>query len=189
MTDRRAKTENKRSVAVRSHRKCRSMFRDVVSLKEAGFQGFWTVAQLRAMGLISVPNEGGIYLALWTDEYVEFLDESTGTSLNGRDPTVPTSILYDRWNYDSVVVYIGKAGGPSQKATLRTRLNQFLQFGKGVYAPHWGGRYVWQIADSDSIRICWHTGFNLEPRWTENLLILRFKSEFGGRYPFANLRC
>lgn len=164
------------------------MFQDVAALKEAGFAGFWTVRQLRHIGLIAVPNEMGVYLALWTDEYYEFLENSRALPVNGRDPSVSVDTLYDKWVHDSVVIYIGKAGGPTQKATLRSRIAQFVQFGNGASVPHWGGRYVWQIADSDSVGICWHTSFDCEPQLAERLLITRFKGENRGMRPFANLR-
>ncbi len=164
------------------------MFHDVSELKGAGFAGFWTVAQLRGLGLATVPDERGVYLALWPDEYYEFVDESPAGQLDGRNPSVSIDVLYEKWVHDTVVIYIGKAGGRDQKATLRTRIDQFLRFGAGVRAPHWGGRYVWQIADCDSMQLCWMSTPRDIPACIEQQLILRFKCDYHGQRPFANLR-
>jgi hypothetical protein len=61
-----------------------------------------------------------------------------------------------------------------------------MEFGKGRDVGHWGGRYIWQIQDSDDFLIAWKPLTNEEPDTIESALIEEFRNKFGKR-PFANL--
>lgn len=78
------------------------------------------------------------------------------------------------------MIYIGKA------AVLRDRLRGYMRFGEGKPAPHWGGRYIWQLADAKSLLVCWKATPDEAPRLVERRLIQEFCAQYGKR-PFANL--
>jgi hypothetical protein len=80
------------------------------------------------------------------------------------------------------VVYIGN---PDVAAK---RLKQFARFGAGQPIGHWGGRYIWQLADSDALLVAWHAiTWSESPREYEKRLLALFGELGDGRRPFANL--
>ena len=89
-------------------------------------------------------------------------------------------VLQSNWVDDTDTVYIGKA------TSLRSRLRQYAAFGAGKPIGHWGGRYIWQLADASSLLVCWRPT-TTTPASVESALIADFVSVFGKR-PFANLR-
>jgi hypothetical protein len=116
----------------------------------------------------------------------EFLEKGCGGHFKGKNPNVAISELQKNWVNDAKVVYIGKAGGTGKKATLKSRLKQYLHFGLGKPVGHWGGRLIWQLKHSSDLVICWKSLPTDEPRDYEAKLIKLFISKFGKR-PFANL--
>jgi hypothetical protein len=92
----------------------------------------------------------------------------------------------ERWIPSASVVYIGKAGGNDQRATLRARIRSFMQFGLGYPCSHWGGRCIWQLADAKALRVYWAVTHDEEPMTAESQLIDAFRQSYGG-LPFANL--
>jgi hypothetical protein len=94
--------------------------------------------------------------------------------------------LKSNWVENSLVVYIGKAGSETSKATLNSRLKQYFGFGQGKNIGHWGGRLIWQLKNSADLIVCWKPLPTDDPRTFENQLIKKFVSEFSKR-PFANL--
>jgi hypothetical protein len=70
---------------------------------------------------------------------------------------------------------------------LKSRLKQYMDFGAGKLVGHKGGRYIWQLADSDKLQICWMPTQSEEPEKVERRLIQMFKAVHGKR-PFANLQ-
>lgn len=84
------------------------------------------------------------------------------------------------------IIYIGKAGGEGERSNLRTRIRQYISFGRGYNSPHRGGRYIWQIDDVDALWIYFKEDSG--PRETERRLIQDFKRKHGGKRPFANHR-
>lgn len=168
------------------------MFSNLNLIKAAGFVGFKTINQLRDTKLEDVPGESptdrGVYLVLRTDLNLPvFLEQSIGGHFKGREPTVSIDTLRQNWVDGSFVIYIGKAGASDSHTTLRSRLKQYLAFGEGRAVGHWGGRYIWQIAESEKLTICWKATPNHEPRELEQMLIQQFKAEYSGNRPFANL--
>ena len=126
-------------------------------------------------------------MVLYLDSMVPvFLAEGTGGYFKGRNPNVPVDVLECNWVQGTPVTYIGKAGGSTSNATLRSRVRQYLRFGQGNNVGHWGGRYIWQLENTDNLAVCWKFVTDEEPREIESRLIQMFISDFGKR-PFANL--
>ena len=68
------------------------------------------------------------------------------------------------------------------------RLRQYARFGAGAPVGHWGGRYIWQLADSSELLVAWHVISWYEiARDYERRLLKRFAELHDGRRPFANL--
>ena len=109
----------------------------------------------------------------------------TGGHFKRKDPNVSIDVLKLNW-VDSLVVYIGQAGGGASNATLNSRLKQYFRFGQGKNAAHYGGRYIWQLENSEDLIVCWKPLPNDDSRTMERQLIKSFKNEFSKR-PFANL--
>lgn len=155
-------------------------FVSVDSLREQGFDGFLTVAEL-AERYREIPDAMGVYLVVALT-----LNMSNGAFFKGRDPNVSAAILSAAWVKSARVINIGKAGGASSSGTLRKRLRQYIRFGHGHAVGHWGGRYIWQLHGCHSLLICWKAT-EIEPRDVERDLIATFRKKFGAR-PFANLQ-
>ena len=155
-------------------------------LEQEGFSGFVTVGQLKK-NIDIVPEEQGVYAVLYTKETEpDFLQRGTGGFFKGEDPNVPLSELKANWVEGADIVYVGKAGGEGSKATLRSRLSQYMKFGSGKPVGHRGGRYIWQLADADDLVICWKV-LSTDPREYERQMIIDFKTAHDGIRPFANL--
>lgn len=157
-------------------------------LKKLGFVGFKTVRELMN-SCKDIPPNMGVYVVLRENESEpQFVKEGTSGFFKGKDPNVSFSELKTNWIDNEPVVYIGKAGGANSSATLQKRLGQYLRFGQGEDIGHWGGRYIWQLSDSQDLVICWKTLTDNEPREVERQMIADFKNAHGGKRPFANLR-
>lgn len=143
----------------------------------SGFSGGQSIEQ----GLGAIPKGKGVYIiARDTTSPPVFINPGTGGHFNGKDPNVSEDELKSKWVDDTCTVYIGKS------SDLRKRLGQYLRFGQGKDVPHWGGRYIWQLADAKSLRIFWkETAEN--PRVVEQAMISEFMLLHGGKRPFANL--
>ncbi len=117
---------------------CEMVKSERVILQLDSFTGFLSVGELRKNSLSQVPEEPGVYVFLRkSDKEVEFLDRSTGGHFKKIDPTISISELKKAWINDTEIVYIGKAGKVEGRATLRSRLKQYLSFGIGSPTPHW----------------------------------------------------
>jgi len=151
-------------------------------LEAAGFIGWRTWAELRANKLAELPLHPGAYLvhrpAL--DDPV-FDDTSLAGHFKRRDPTVPIEVLADNWVAHAHALYIGKANA------LRARLRQYARFGAGERVGHWGGRYIWQLADVGELVVAWRAIASGDTREYERQLLERFAALYDGRRPFANL--
>lgn len=149
-------------------------------LKDSGFTGFIPVSELREGGLKMIPDVSGVYMVLRiSDVHPEFLVIGSGGRFKGRDPNVPVEVLKANWVEGTPVLYIGKA------TSLRKRISQYLGFGHGKPIGHWGGRYIWQLADVTQFLFCWlQVDGNADAVETD--MISRFRERYGCR-PFANL--
>lgn len=131
-----------------------------------------------ARGCSSIPSEGGVYMVTTSRTSAKFLRESVGGHFKGKNPTVSLEVLRDKWVPGSPVLYIGKAN------SLRRRIDQLARFGRGEPIGHWGGRYMWQLENSDDLQVTWKV--DSHPSESEADLIADFLQEFGV-LPFANL--
>ncbi len=157
-------------------------FNDINELADNGFQGFISIQKLWNDNTV-IPHTQGVYLVLNKNDNTEFSEEGVGGFFQGRNPNVPIDRLINEFVPDSLVVYIGKA------TNLRTRINQYLRFGRGLNAPHYGGRLIWQIEHHEELIVCWkELPENEDPGETERQLILEFRSQFNNQRPFANLQ-
>ncbi len=163
-------------------------FENISDLINHGFRGFVTVAELQRSACRDVPNEQGVYLVVRpTIRPPEFLSQSTGGHFKDKAPTVSVAELQRQWVAGPKVIYVGKAGSSSGTTTLRSRLRSYMRFGLGKPVGHWGGRYIWQLADASDLQVCWKPTPNEDPAVIESQLIQAFQAMYGKR-PFANLR-
>ena len=157
-------------------------------LQAQGFEGFKTMGELMEGSRTQIPVQKGVYVVLRESESApKFLTEGTGGFFKGKNPNVSIAELEANWVEGTPVVYIGKAGGAGSSATLQKRLGQYLRFGQGCNIGHWGGRYIWQLADSRDLVVCWKVLTSDDPREVELQMITEFKAAHGGNRPFANL--
>lgn len=152
-------------------------------LAAAGFTGWQTWAYLRSNDCRQVPRAPAVYVVYRdTDGFPDFLHANPGGHFKGKDPTVTHGELYSNWVSGAHVVYIGKADLADR------RLKQFGRFGAGEPVGHWGGRLIWQLADSSALRVAWHTiTWSEDARAYEKRLLAHFAAHHGGERPFANL--
>lgn len=161
-------------------------FKNIEDIKSAGFEGFIKISELSNDTKV-IPKIRGVYMVLNLDnQAIDFLEVGTGGFFKNKNPNVEIEILNQNWIEDSIVVYIGKTGGLDSKATLQSRIKQYLDFGKGKNVGHWGGRYIWQLKNAQNLVFCWKELPNEDPRAVEAKLIEDFKSIYKNR-PFANL--
>jgi hypothetical protein len=161
-------------------------FNNRKELEKNGFKGFITVSELW-IDKSPIPKIKGVYLIIDPIfKKTDFLANGVGGFFKGKDPSVPIPELKSNLVKTSQVVYIGKAGTPTGKATLNSRLGQYLRFGQTKNVGHWGGRYIWQIKKHSDLIFCWKPTPNQDPRENEKQLLSHYIKNFGNR-PFANL--
>lgn len=158
---------------------------------EEGFTGFKTIKELM-MDHSMIPKEKGVYLVLRNNPAAPtFLEQGTGGFFKNKNPNVAIEILNANWINGENVLYIGQAGGEkggkSSKATLHSRIKQYLKFGNEKKCGHSGGRYIWQLEDSRELIVCWKVLKDKDPREEEKKMIQDFKLRHDGKHPFANL--
>jgi hypothetical protein len=152
------------------------------ALETAGFNGFVSFGRLREDLLDAVPKSGGVYVVYrGASDPPTFLPNSGGGKFKRRDPTVAVADLETQWVADCPVVYIGKADN------LQRRLREYARFGAGEPVGHWGGRYIWQLADSDELLVAWtRCAEGQTAAGLERELVGAFKQRYGC-LPFANI--
>jgi hypothetical protein len=148
------------------------------ALEQAGFTGWVPFKEMQAED--KVPKTGGVYVVTRTEiGPPSFLKKNIGGWFKGKDPTVPAQALTANWVDGAEVVYIGKAD------ELRRRLGQFAKFGAGEAIGHWGGRLIWQLANSETLLVTWRETPGKVPREVEIAMIEDFRAAYG-KPPFAN---
>ncbi|WP_374100876.1 hypothetical protein [Arthrobacter sp. PvP023] len=158
---------------------------DEYALRADGFTGFQTFAEL---DVDDIPRAPGIYAVLKPPGHRHaFLEESVGGWFKQKNPSILEDALATEWVDGAVVLYIGKAGaGSTGKRGLRKRIQEFADFGRGKPVGHWGGRLLWQLAESQSLVIAW----KVVPAEQVDAMEARYHAKFRslyGRLPFANL--
>lgn len=162
------------------------MYKNLETLKAAGFTGFKSISELWNDSS-TIPNERGVYLIINPkSDSKKFLTKGVGGFFKQKDPNVSQEELAKNWVENTFVVYIGQAGGNGSAATLRKRLKQYLDFGKGKPIGHYGGRLIWQIQHHPELLIAWKIIKNDDPKIIERQLINDFIKDYG-KMPFANL--
>jgi hypothetical protein len=151
-----------------------------------GFAGFQTIGQLRQRMLSDFPGSPGVYVVMRDGlDPPQFLERGTGGRFKGRDPNVAIAALEAKWVADAYVLYIGKAdAGSSGARGLKKRVGDYLRFGAGAPIGHWGGRYLWQLAETPALRVAWRRSD--QPRADEQQLLRTFYQEHR-KLPYANL--
>ena len=162
-------------------------YSDIKSISNNGFSGFVAVSDLW-IDSSQIPRERGIYLILNPNfENPQFIFPGVGGFFKGKNPNVSTQELESNHVPGSLVAYIGKAGSLTGKATLQSRLRQYLKFGQGKNIGHWGGRYIWQIKNHHNLVFCWKPTPDQDPKESEKRMIAEFSAKYGQK-PFANLK-
>jgi len=168
------------------------LFDSIESLKKEGFVGFKTVAKLRENRSI-IPRVRGIYMVLYLGEgRPKFVAKGTGGEFKGEDKNVAISLLESKWVSNTIVIYIGQAGGVLagkwSEATLFDRVRRYIKYGEGRPVGHQGGCYIWQISGCEELVLCWKPLPNhiSDPKQIEGELIKEFMSKYDGKMPFAN---
>ncbi|MER7723871.1 hypothetical protein [Streptomyces sp. NPDC096323] len=154
------------------------------TLTDRGFRGFVPFSRLRDS---KVPGEAGIYVVLHPSTVTPtFLSRSPAGYLKGRDPSVAVDVLEAAWVEGATIVYVGKASaGKDGRRGLRKRLDEYRRHGAGQAVGHWGGRYIWQLEDSDNLLVAWRATPEQDPGNAEAGLIAEFIERHKAR-PFAN---
>lgn len=101
-------------------------------LTKEGFSGFVSVKELMENKNLA-PDLMGVYAIIRnSSSKPKFLVKGSGGFHKGEDPNVDVAKLKNNWVEDSDIMYIGKAGSIGKKATLRSRLDQYMRFGQGA---------------------------------------------------------
>ncbi len=160
-------------------------------LEAAGFVGWRTWDELRATDFRDVPCTPGVYVVYReSTAKPEFVCPGTGGQFKRNCPAVSRARLQEEWVEGAALLYIGKAALRRRRQKvegLRRRLREYGRFGAREAVPHWGGRLIWQLADSAELLVAWREipGPGAAREYERRLL--RHFVELHRDRPFANL--
>lgn len=154
-------------------------------LRSLGFRGFVPFtsldscrAELSSAGVYAVLRPAGSEVLLSA--------ASTGFWHKDRNPAYPLTRLQKKWDLQTPVLYIGKAGGIHGGTSLWERLHLYRRYGAGENATHRGGRAIWQVQDAaNQLLLCWADTPSLDPGCVEEQLLRFFEATYG-MLPSAN---
>lgn len=156
-------------------------FNSIDTIKEMNFFGFKKIEDL-FQNPFNIPNERGVYMVLYLiNKKPKFVEKGVGGFFKGKNPNQSIEELNNNWVENSIVIYIGQAGGIRNgkwsNATLSKRICTYLEFGQGKDIGHYGGRLIWQIQNYQELVLCWKTlpNKNKDPKEYEKELINEFK--------------
>ncbi len=147
------------------------------------FEGWKTFGELTHADL---PETRGVYVVL-TDPgrpEPEILLDSVGGTHKHVPLTDDPEEVKRHWQPGAEVLYIGKAA--SAKG-LYQRLWAYARQGRGFSAGHRGGRYLWQLPESDQLTVAWRPTPELNAHDVEDALLTLYIETWDDR-PFANLK-
>ena len=138
-----------------------------------------------------IPEKKGVYAIICPPDFIrdDFKDKGSGGVLKKKKANVVVSELIDKWVDNTNILYIGKVGGKNPRRTLLNRIKEYMLFGSGKSYPHWGGRYIWQLSESNvsQLHLVWRICTDGEaPVKLERDLLNQFKDQYG-KFPFANI--
>ena len=182
-----------------------NIFASKRTLRDYGFTGFVAVRDLveqfkrrniTISGEALVPSKPGIYIAWWPHKHSPKILERSEALLRqgGLTPTEKTDKLECKLVSNSQVLYIGKVGkAGDENRALKTRIQEYLKSGNKIESRarvgnHSGGRYIWQIENSDEIEFCWKPIIDRDSREIEKYLIELYMQCYSGKKPFANIK-
>jgi hypothetical protein len=139
-----------------------------------GFEGFLPLVKLPVK---NVTPKKGVYIVLRPNADAPYV-------LLDHSPLAPYALveLEERWIPGAPIVYIGKAGTPTSKGGLKSRLRPYSRKARG----HSGGRSIWQLKDADELLTCWIETPGLDPRQVEADYLDEFARVHQAQ-PFANV--
>jgi hypothetical protein len=155
------------------------------AMSHGGFVGF---VPFSALPTSDVPTASGVYVVLRTsDAPPTFTETSEAGRFKGKDPSISPDVLASNWVEGPEVIYIGKATlGSTGRRGLQKRLDEYRRFGAGEPVGHWGGRYIWQLADRDELLVAWNATHE-DAATVESRMLNDFAERYGV-LPFANVR-
>jgi len=104
----------------------------------------------------------------------------------GGKPSATISYLDQKWVDDTIVIYIGQAGGGSSAVVLQERIRRYLKHGKTGEGSHTSGRLIWHIPDPTKLVLCWKKLTKDDPERIESDLLDEFEDCYR-QLPFANI--
>lgn len=160
---------------------------DIEMFSEVNPQGFLGFEKIGDLGnaCCNVPKEAGVYMVLLPDvtDQPTFCVPGKGAVANNVKPQTVEE-LQSRWVRGTRILYIGKAGGPQYKTTLKARLQAYMRYGNDIKAAHRGGRSIWQLENIKDCLVVWRVAPE-DPKACESSLLKKFK-DISGHLPFAN---
>lgn len=162
-----------------------------------GFAGFKSVGELindcysrqdRVMkSSPNVPEKKGVYMVLTPRDFCPTLVLAGENGFLGGKADATLEYLNKKWVEDTIVTYIGQAGGGSSSEVLQERIRRYLKHGLRGRGGHRGGRLIWHISNPLKLVVCWKVLVNDDPSRVESVLLDEFEECYRS-LPFGNIK-